>query len=146
MACYTGSLDGDLCMTSSLIHPLAARDNRSCGCCALRPMRGVSGGSSRIQETPRFQRRPCTDTLHPRLMSLAEDILVHILLSCVISCGNCLRAFPNTVVVGCCVLGAAEKIKIPRTSTGGGRVSLNPDTVSPIFWFSKSTDRVRQTG
>ncbi|KAH3839495.1 hypothetical protein DPMN_112926 [Dreissena polymorpha] len=29
-----------------------------CGCCALRPKRGVSGVSSRIQKTPRFQRHP----------------------------------------------------------------------------------------
>ncbi|KAH3814217.1 hypothetical protein DPMN_142711 [Dreissena polymorpha] len=111
--------------TSTLIHPLAARDNRSvknqpwsppkphpespsffpthlpniqtifhlpkCGYCALRPMRGYrkrpdSRGAPGSFKCPVYS----TDTLHPRLTSLAEDILVHsvILLSCVISYGN----------------------------------------------------------
>ncbi|KAH3865188.1 hypothetical protein DPMN_028227 [Dreissena polymorpha] len=84
-----------------------------CGCCALRPMRGYrkrpdSRGAPGSFKCPVYS----TDTLHPRLTSLAEDILVHsvILLSCVITCGNfgirrCLRAYPTTVVVGCSVLG-----------------------------------------
>ncbi|KAH3850651.1 hypothetical protein DPMN_093076 [Dreissena polymorpha] len=62
-----------------------------CGYCALRPMRGYrkrpdSRGAPGSFKCPVYS----TDTLHPRLTSLAEDILVHsvILLSCVISYGN----------------------------------------------------------
>ena len=49
-----------ICKTHSIIVyvPYSSFHLPKCGYCALRPMRGVSGGSSRIQETPRFQRRP----------------------------------------------------------------------------------------
>ncbi|KAH3703036.1 hypothetical protein DPMN_078064 [Dreissena polymorpha] len=93
---------------------------------------------------PRYRKRPdsrgapgsfkcpvySTDTLHPRLTSLAEDILVHsvklwsglghehikfgirraAVLCAIVAISMCLRAYPTTVVVGCCVLGAAAKI------------------------------------
>ncbi|KAH3865646.1 hypothetical protein DPMN_028688 [Dreissena polymorpha] len=131
-------------VTIVLSHPPAKHPDHvsswDCGCCALRPMRGYSKrpdsrGAPGSFKCPVYS----TDTLHPRLTSLAEDILEHsvILLSCVITCGNkscvsgykskdsipmlswsglgyvelrfgirrCLRAYPTTVVVGCCVLG-----------------------------------------
>ncbi|KAH3768685.1 hypothetical protein DPMN_169904 [Dreissena polymorpha] len=63
-------------------HPPAKHPDRvsswDCGCCALRPMRGYrkrpdSRGAPGSFKCPVYS----TDTLHPRLTSLAEDILVH---------------------------------------------------------------------